>query len=374
MKRTLSFVKGKGSVTHNMREFKASNVDEQRIKNNIVFCNEKIEDVYVKLFKKSSLEYNAKQTRNDRMIFDYFEHIRKSKQQKLMYEIIVQIGDMEDMNAQSENGEIAKNILIDYMKKFQKRNPNLYVYSAVIHMDEQTPHLHFDFIPFSTGNKRGLEVQNSLKGALKEQGFAGGKRSETELSLWQESEKEFITEIMLEHGVERLDKGTHNKHRSVDEFKLEKRVEKLKEKEKITEEKIKLNTKKYLQIRKIEDIEVKPTLIDKSKVLVDKNEFEDLKTVAKKHVVHVSAEKKLDDENKKLKVENVSVKKQNLKITQELNEFKSVKNGLNNAKLMSKIKELENVIKVVFDYLKQKGLLSEIEEILKRKKEKYNDR
>ena len=40
------------------------------------------------------------------------------------------------------------------MNGFAERNPNLKVFNAIMHLDEETPHLH-DYVPFSTGNKRG---------------------------------------------------------------------------------------------------------------------------------------------------------------------------------------------------------------------------
>ena len=62
------------------------------------------------------------------------------------------------MGAGSENGQLARQILDEYYRGFQERNPNLYVFSAHIHMDEATPHLHIDFVPFTTGSKRGLDT------------------------------------------------------------------------------------------------------------------------------------------------------------------------------------------------------------------------
>lgn len=70
------------------------------------------------------------------------------------------------MSAIDENGKIADEILKKYMSDFQKRNSTLYVFSAHLHMDEATPHLHIDFMPHTTENKRGLETKNTLKGAL----------------------------------------------------------------------------------------------------------------------------------------------------------------------------------------------------------------
>lgn len=202
MKRTISAMVGKGSITHNNRDFIAENVDGERTKNNITYCNEKIQDVYHELFDEALQKYNEKQTRSDRVIADYYEKIRTGKQEKPFHEIILQIGDKDTMGAETENGELAKKILDRYMHDFEKRNPNLRVFSAHLHMDEATPHLHIDFIPFTTNSKRGLETRVSLKKALEAQGFIGGSRSDTEWNKWVASEKEVLSQIMLEHGIE----------------------------------------------------------------------------------------------------------------------------------------------------------------------------
>ena len=232
MKRTISVMVGKGSVNHNSRKFSAQNVDKQRTENNIVYCNENIKKVYKDLFGEAVKRYNEKQTRSDRKIKNYYEKIRTGKQEKLFHEIILQVGNCDDMNAQSENGELAKTILDKYMQSFQECNPNLRVFSAHLHMDEATPHLHIDFVPFTTGSKRGLDTRVSLKKALAAQGFIGGSRSNTEWKQWVDSEKERLSEIMLAYGIEWEQKGMHEKHKSVDVFKkelLEKEVEKLEE-------------------------------------------------------------------------------------------------------------------------------------------------
>ena len=175
---------GKGSVSHNTRTFSAKNVDKERSKYNVEFCHLDIKKVYHKLFDDALDRYNAKQKRSDRKIDNYYEKIRQSKQEKLFHEIILQIGNKDETNAKSEEGQLAKEILIEFMEDFQKRNPNLYVFSAHLHMDEETPHVHIDFVPFIRNSKRGLDTRVSLKGALAEQGFKGGTRSATEWNQW----------------------------------------------------------------------------------------------------------------------------------------------------------------------------------------------
>lgn len=223
MKRTISAMRGKGSLTHNRRDFIAENVDSSRTPLNVEYRNEDIRTVYHELFDDALARYNEKQTRRDRVIDDYYEKIRTGKQEKLFEELIIQIGNKDDMNASSENGQLARQMLDEYMQSFQQRNPTLRVFSAHLHMDEATPHLHIDFIPFTTGSKRGLETRVSLKKALEALGFMGGTKSHTELNQWIEAEKQALASIMARHAIEWEQKGTHEEHLSVLDYKKQER-------------------------------------------------------------------------------------------------------------------------------------------------------
>lgn len=128
------------------------------------------------------------------------------------------------MGAETEEGQLAAKILDEYMQDFQRRNPTLRVFSAHLHMDEATPHLHIDFVPYITGSKRGLDTRVSLKQALTVLGFKGGTRRETELNQWVSAEKQQLAAIMLEHGIEWEQKGTHEKHLSLLDFEKQERV------------------------------------------------------------------------------------------------------------------------------------------------------
>ena len=227
MKRTISAMVGQGSVNHNSRKFHAKNTDPERSHLNITYCQENIKAVYHELFDEALERYNAKQTRADRRIEDYYEKIRSGKQEKPFHEIILQVGNRDDMSADSEEGQLAAAVLDEYMKGFQERNPQLRVFSAHLHMDEATPHLHIDFVPFTTGSKRGLDTRVSLKQALAAQGFKGGTRGDTEWSQWVRSEKEQLALVMERHGIEWEDKGTHDKHLSVLDYKKEQRAKEI---------------------------------------------------------------------------------------------------------------------------------------------------
>lgn len=229
MKRTISFMTGKGSVNHNSRKFHAKNTDPERSYLNVEYCNENLKDVYHELFDEALARYNEKQTRGNRRIDDYYEKIRSSKQEKPFHEIILQIGDKDNMGAKTENGQLAAKVLDKYMQDFQRRNPTLKVFSAYLHMDEATPHLHIDFVPYTTGSKRGLDTRVSLKQALSTLGFKGGTRRETELNQWVAYEKEQLAAVMLEHGIEWEQKGTHEKHLSVLDFEKKERAKEVAE-------------------------------------------------------------------------------------------------------------------------------------------------
>lgn len=249
MERTISGMVGKGSISHNTRAFNAKNVDPERSIYNVEFCNVNIKKVYHELFDEALERYNDKQKRTDRKIDNYYEKIRQGKQEKLFHEVILQIGNKDDMNARSKEGELAKEILMDFMQDFQKRNPNLYVFSAHLHMDEETPHIHVDFVPFIRNSKRGLDTRVSLKGALAEQGFKGGTRGATECNQWIESEKQELSKVMERYGVKWKQLGTHNKHLSVLDFeKQERQKEVVQLEQTISDNKVELNNILYQQI------------------------------------------------------------------------------------------------------------------------------
>ena len=223
MKRTISGMIGAGSLAHNRRDFIAGNVDLDRVHLNICYQNENLKQVYRELFDESVERYNVGK-RKDRQITNYYEKIRQGKQEKLFHEVIFQIGNCEDMAAGTPDGELAVKVLDEYIQDFQKRNPTLRVFSCYLHQDEATPHLHIDFVPYVTGWKgKGMDTRVSLKQALKSLGFQGGNKHDTELNQWINHEKEVLAEIASEHGIEWEQKGTHEEHLDVYNFKKKER-------------------------------------------------------------------------------------------------------------------------------------------------------
>ncbi|MBQ1928422.1 MAG: plasmid recombination protein, partial [Clostridia bacterium] len=117
---------------------------------------------------------------------------------KSFYEDIVQIGCKDDTGTDTPDAKIAVECLKEYMESFQKRNPNFYVFNAVLHNDEATPHLHIDYIPIGH-YKRGVDTQNGLAQALKEMGYGEGENA---INRWRIAELNVLTEICIQHGIE----------------------------------------------------------------------------------------------------------------------------------------------------------------------------
>ena len=311
MKRTISFMTGKGSVNHNSRKFHAKNTDPERSCLNVEYCNENVKDVYHELFDEALAWYNEKQTRSDRRIDDYYEKIRSGKQEKPFHEIILQIGDKDNMGAKTENGQLAAKVLDKYMRDFQRRNPTLRVFNAYLHMDEATPHLHIDFVPYTTGSKRGLDTRVSLKQALSALGFKGGTRRETELNQWVAYEKEQLAAVMLEHGIEWEKKGTHEKHLSVLDFEKKERAKEVAELEQsISDGKERLSD---IQIQHRKAVQETEQIRKKGEAIRQEvSELSETSDLLKEQATTLAEDKK------KLLSDNVKLEKQQKKLQQDI--------------------------------------------------------
>ena len=216
---SISFRVDAGIVEHNNRDFVARNVDGERIGDNITYRREDLREFYQKLFGQALADYNAGKKRPYQRIPDYYEHIKNGKQEKLFEEIVVQFGDMETCGLKSGKWEEAKLMLDDYMKSFERRNPNLKVFNAVMHLDEATPHLHIDFVPITHSGSRGLSTRVSMSGALREQGFTSANKMQNEWAAWEERERDIMTDILRAHDLSRDVKNDTHAHLTVDEYK-----------------------------------------------------------------------------------------------------------------------------------------------------------
>lgn len=306
----ISFGQGKGSLTHNNRDFMADNVDPLRTPQNITFVRQPIGEAYDQLFAESTKRYNAKQKRNDRKVHgSYYEHLFGVKpcntvrtaadKRKSFYEDVVQIGKKEDSGLGTEDFQLVADCLKEYMEGFQSRNPNFYVFNAVLHMDEATPHLHIDYIPVGH-YKRGQDTQNGIAQALKEMGYGEGKMA---IAKWRVAEVEVLNRICLEHGIKPLApekaRGTveipeyKEQRRQNDELKTQNaQVEaELGEKREI----LKAVKEKTAKLAEIDSIETGKTVFG-GKVTVSQEDWQNVTDLAKKEVASQKQTKKLRKE------------------------------------------------------------------------------
>lgn len=304
MAKTISFVKGKGNVNHNNREFVTENVDPDRIKDNITYVHQDLDSAFEEHFGDAIKAYDSKQTRNDRKygsVEEYMVRLKHSKNgEKLFYENIVQIGDMKDSGTSTADGKVCAQILNEYALSFEKRNPNLKVFNMVLHLDEKTPHLHVDYIPVATGYSQGLGTRNSLSKALENQNFSNEKRNKYQNSLlsWQKSEREYLKELSLQYGIETTELGIKREDMELETFKAHEQLKDVKEE---------------LKIVTVKSDELKEQAEYFEERLADIDEIK----------YGTFAGKKAEEDNKALQYQNRKLKEENEKLVKENSELKS---------------------------------------------------
>ena len=314
--KTISISKGKGSIQHNNRKFETPNIDRLRVKDNITYVKQDIKEAYQQIFGKAVEEYNAKQKKKCRRIDDYYEKIRQSKNgEELFHEVVVQVGDMTDSGYGTDDFNKCRQVLDDYMSDYCERNPHIHVFNAVMHLDEQTPHLHISFIPIGEGYKTGMNVRNSLNKSM--EAYSVGDK--VGILGWYERERAVLTERANRYGIEITQKNERRERLSVSEYK-----QTMREVERLTETKNDLkNDIKELEHKKIESVEQKKELEElapkKRLGHVPVEDYEELKKVAENYQ---SKLKLTEFENEDLKWEIKEVRRDNQKAVKEVLELK----------------------------------------------------
>ena len=431
----LSHCQGKGSLTHNNRKFNAKNVDDARTMNNIVFVQQPIEEAYERLFEAAVERYNAKQKRADRKIkTSYFQHIFKREisqsvvtaadKRKSFYEDVVQVGDMKNTGVGTPDAEIATACLTEYMQGFQERNPNFYVFNAVLHLDEATPHLHIDYIPVGH-YKNGVDTRNGIAQALKEMGYGSGKDA---ISRWRETECKVLTEICERHGIQiaapeksrgtltveqykeyakiteqveekkeevaRLDKQAEYaenllKHREELRTQVDEIIDRLEEQyqeknaavaqldEQIEEKSsaltqtaaeladkqslLETSAKKVTKLKSIDEIETGKTVFG-GKITLSREDYSYLTDMAKKEVTAEDRECKLNTEIARLKKENEEATEKNAALEQKVRSLLPLKAALRNAN--NELGSLKAKYQKVLEFIEGLKLTQKLDEFL----------
>jgi len=257
---TASFHKGTCSsahLGHNRRTIYVPHADKDRQSLNVCYVDMSLEVAYNILFADALAQYN-KGKKPSRQIKDYLAHIQeqyekgeaklqearargaskkeqaqiKSRYPKPFFEVIVSIGNRDSYDGKfrcgGENEQITVDILNEYMRDFQERNPNLFVFSAHLHRDEMgsVQHIHIDYVPWTDEPGRGLPVRLSENGAFRQMGLTSGERGDFGTVAFQNRERTVLTEIAKKHGIDIVE-GRHSKqHLSKEEYILRQEQEK----------------------------------------------------------------------------------------------------------------------------------------------------
>lgn len=373
-----SFNKGRGNLEHNKRNlpYELSNVDRNKSSRNITLIDEDIHEAFTKLFGPAVREHDEKETRKDRKIVDYYEYQKKQKEKgskakkgqpkTLFKEFVIQFGNRKTLDEYEISDKLMIQMYTEYVEDFIKRNPNLHVVGAYIHLDEKTPHLHLDVVPCSPSNRK-MSLTNSFDNALETQGY-NVKKQKTGYKNWRNDEINTIEMIYKKHGINRLVVGNINKHNSNSHLDLDPKY--TTQVQNLASE----QTKKVQEsIEKMQPFEVKKSTFGPKIQVVENEVFVDvLKENTLVKMENGQLHNALADKNRQInalekmdfKVENDKLKSSNETLNQELENEKSkyniAKTKLIEAKKDSdKNKKSNKILKKLLDYLNKNGLSTE---------------
>lgn len=203
------------SIKHNERKPEdeadlkdyGKHINWSKTADNKILISKPVKQVYKEVFQDAVDAYNEKQKRADRKIKNYFSKVKKSKNLDVQKEFIIQAGKMgQQLDSDPvENERLQKQVLETYLDNFQKTYPQLHVYSAVIHVDEKSPHMHMAVVPEASGYKRGVSKQPSFSKAV-------GIKNIDDFRQFCEANRNLLkqsVEQVLGADVEREEVGTH---------------------------------------------------------------------------------------------------------------------------------------------------------------------
>lgn len=208
------------NLEHNNRDHIPWNAVQERADRNVILVNGTkeftLEQVYDKLFQKSYEEWLAKERKKSRAKDDpptYYEKIQKDKKKHLSYEIIWQIGDMDDTGYDTDNLSViwAEDVLLRFAEHLMFEVTNVTIASKccledpewkppfeagivitnfAFNGDEFTPHLHMTFVPYSDNCSRGQKTQNALAQTFTRMGYKTTMEQARDASdelVWQDT-------------------------------------------------------------------------------------------------------------------------------------------------------------------------------------------
>lgn len=332
-------IKQLGKVNHhNLRKYD----DNQELIKTIKGSNDIVKDVkdlYLDLFEESRLEYNNKQTRDDRKIDNYFNKIANDTKHDLACEIVIELGNMEYWDEKSlEYKYQMTQVFEQQLEDIQEIVPDFYIANVTIHFDEHSPHMHIVGVPVKENCKTGLSRQVGKTSIF---------TKESLVIIQDKMRERCINEFNIAYGLDfRLKEKEKGKNRDITSYER-----------KLFNERVKGLKQEISNLEnKVSDLEDNKQNINNqiTKLNKDKNDISDEIDKKKKinNKIVLKSKNQLLNENQKLKEENDDLKHENYQLKYKNEELEQQKNYLLYyiKKFLDKMpKVIKDIVDKIFD-------------------------
>ena len=299
-----------------------------------------VKELYLDLFDEARIEYNNKQTRDDRKIDNYFNKISDDTKHDLACEIVIELGDMvywDDKSLEYKYG--MTQVFEQQLEDLKEIVPDFYVANATIHFDEHSPHMHIVGVPVKENCKTGLSRQVGKTSIF---------TKESLVVIQDKMRERCIDEFNIAYGMDsKLKEKQKGKNRDITPFER-----------KVYNEKVKGLKQEISNLEnEVSNLEDNKESINKqiTKLNKDKNDISDEIDKKKKinNKIIIKSKNQLWDENEKLKEENEDLKRLNY---QYENQYKSLKEKTDYLiyhlnKILKKLPEfIQNIVERLFNH------------------------
>ena len=330
-------VKQLGKVNHhNLRQYDNNQELIKTIKgsNDIV---KDVKDLYLDLFDEARLEYNNKQTRDDRKIDNYFNKIANDTKHDLACEIVIELGNMEYWDEKSLEYKYQMTQVFEQQPEdIQAIVPDFYIANATIHFDEHSPHLHIVGVPVKENCKTGLSRQVGKTSIF---------TKESLVVIQDKMRERCIDEFNIAYGLDsKLKEKQKGKNRDITPYER-----------KIYNEKVKGLKQEISNLEnEVYDLEDNKESINKQITKLNKDKTDIADEIDKKKKINnkiiLKSKNQLWDENEKLKEEIEDLKRLNYQYEHRYNDLKEKTDYLIN-QLNKVFQKLPEFIKTIVDHL-----------------------
>ena len=258
---------------HNLRDYDNQRELIRTIYGTNDFVND-VKQVYLDEFEQARLEYNEKQTREDRKIKDYFKKVCES-QNDIACEIIIELGDMDFWNDKDKEYRLKMiDVYNEQVKDLIKIVPDFKIANATIHFDEVSPHMHIVGVPVSYDCKRGMKKQ-----VVKSKLFTKTTLTQIQDKMRIACIKSFNKFYDMNFKLKEKQKGRNqdiNVKDMGDYRKIKKQLEQKEQKLAKANKQTKMLDNESTNINEILD-NLKPTLINKNNMVISSEDVQKLK-------------------------------------------------------------------------------------------------